>query len=80
MQSDIENCEGWLSPRGLQFNSGWLPVFERAGGEELVGLSTPFADCMNHRYSYSAEVFTHLSDFVAKANTAVASGTKFNIT
>ena len=54
--------------------------FLREQGGELAGLSTPFADCMNHRYSYSAEVFTHLSDFVAKANTAVASGTKFNIT
>ena len=41
IQSDIENCEGWLSPgghgsggraltakvRGPRFNPGWLPVF-----------------------------------------------------
>ena len=41
IQSDIDNCEGWLSPsahslggraltaevRGPQFNPGWLPVF-----------------------------------------------------
>ena len=43
MYSDIENCEGWLSPgghgsggrvltakvRGSRFDPGWLPVFHK---------------------------------------------------